>query len=430
MVRTAYLFGFLAVATQRLGYTSAGGGSFQLTTVVLLATVAWSVARGHTRVRTWNVLLFASLVVSVCVVSLVDASLNALPLSIMSLVFFLLTYTTILTAGGSRAVDVGRHFFVGAVSAMKLGAVLGVVQFVAQRAGLGFLDPMRALPAAWLRTGFNTYYALKDAPGFKPNGVIFLEPSFLSLYAALGLVVVIGSLFGGTSGETVRRHLAWIAVLLAGVAVSASASGLVVIGAAGLPLLFAVKRNRAVLLVLATGIAVAAGAGAFGLVYAKASEGFRGNTSSALRLTLPYELLTPYWLQRPVLGWGPGTATATMAEIAVPGLQASTVMKLLVEYGLVTAFLLGASVWLALRGGGAPRYLVFAVLAAWILPAEALLNSTLVLLLMFSLANWHTPTAPTGNEAVPGGPPEDALTAPGTPRSATVRDSSQGRLAR
>ena len=47
-----------------------------------------------------------------------------------------------------------------------------------------------------------------------------------------------------------------------------------------------------------------------------------------------------------------------------------------------------AALLTGLRQSGAPTSVTWAVAAAWLLPTDALLNSTLVLLLFFALPNW------------------------------------------
>ncbi|WP_369122070.1 O-antigen ligase family protein [Microbacterium lacus] len=161
--------------------------------------------------------------------------------------------------------------------------------------------------------------------------------------------------------------------------------------AAAVPLLWSMRRNRGLVSIVSVGVAVVFASGIFNSVIAKALEGFAGNTSAALRLTLPYEYLFPRWAEQPLFGWGPGEASRFVTETNIGGLQASTLMKLLVEYGLVGAVILAVTVLVCLRPSGAPVALIVAVFAAWAIPAEALLNSTLVMLLLFALPNWSSP---------------------------------------
>ena len=386
--------GFLSVALQRFGFTRADGSSFQLVTLVLVATVAWVLIRVRMAVGYRGVILFSLLVLTVAVSTIVSGIRGGLVTSNMSLAFLVVTYTVMLTSGGWRENgNPGRRFFAGAVFAIRLGAVTAIVQFVVQSAGGGYLDPLKGISSTWLRTGFNNYYQISGTDHYKPNGVIFLEPSFLSLYAALALVDVVGRTFRANRASAVVQGSIWTGILAAGLAVSASTSGLVVLAVAAVPLALTIRKNRYVLstlAVLAVGTVVALWAGVFTSVIAKATEGFSIGTSSGLRLQLPYQLLAPYWLERPIFGWGPGAASSAVKQIAVPGLQESTVMKLLVEYGLLGAVVIALCVWVAVRRSGAPAYLIAAILAAWLIPTESLLNSTLVLMVLFVVPNWCT----------------------------------------
>jgi O-antigen ligase len=285
--------------------------------------------------------------------------------------------------------------------------LLAIVQFTLQRFGAGFFDPLQSFPPQFLISGYNTYYSLRYQGGigeFKPNGVIFLEPSLLSLYSVLGLILVLGRLFGRIEGGSLRSNVIWAIVLAGGLAVSASTSGVLVLAAAAIPMILAVRKNRALVVLLLAALLAALGAGAFNTVIAKANEGFTGTTSSALRLTLPYEILGPVWQQHPWFGWGPGAAVKFIEDANILGLQASTLMKLLVEYGLVGAVVLTIIVVYSLWRSGAPLYVSFGIFAAWLLPAEALLNSTLVLMMLFALPHWR-PAKPFSREALPSASP-------------------------
>lgn len=390
IARAGVVLGFLAIAVQRFGVTTSDGGSIQLTTLVLVVTLLWALMRVRMQVSPSSLLLYL-LLLAIAVTTSVVALNGNYKVSLTSLLFFLVTYTVIVTTGRHRTpTGVGQDFFRGAVAAIKLGAVLGVAQYVLQKLGGGFIDPMQMLPQQILRGGFNTYYQLQTG-GFKPNGVIFLEPSLLSLYCAIGLVYMLERLFRSGEG-TKRGNVLWIVVLLAGLAVSASASGFIVLGAAAIPVLLSIKRNRWLVILLMVGVGIAALGGAFNATITKAMEGFTGDTSSALRLTLPYDLLGPYWTQHPLLGWGPG-ATATMLDnIDIRGLQATTSLKMLIEYGLIATIVLVVAISRAIWRSGAPAAIIAAVVAAWLLPAESLLNSTLVLLMLFAIPNWTRPT--------------------------------------
>lgn len=393
--RVAVALGFLAVAVQRFGVTSADGAALSFTVLVLVFVVVWQMFLAKARIEPVSVALFLALLI-VASLAMIFAP-NPMYVSLTSLFLFVTTYSVVLVRGrGSRwdtgAVGVGQLFLSGATGAAKFGALLGVLQFALQRLGAGFFDPLQSFPPQFLISGYNTYWSLRFQGGvgeYKPNGIIFLEPALLSLYSVLGLILVLGRLFGRIEGGTRRSNVFWAIVLAGGLAVSASTSGVLVLAAAAVPMVFAIRKNRALVILLFVALLAALGAGAFNSVIAKANEGFTGRTSSALRLTLPYEVLAPAWQQHPWFGWGPGAASKFIEEANILGLQASTLMKLLVEYGLAGAVVTAVIVAYCLWRSGAPVYLSFGIFAAWLLPAEALLNSTLVLMMLFGLPHWR-----------------------------------------
>lgn len=384
----AITFGFLVMLTQRLGITVGLDGSVQSATIIGLLLIGWIFISGEARLSPAGLVLWLLLIMSGGL-----SALAAPDFSLPSFVLLLATYVVILVGGNDRTEGLGGAFFLGVVRAVKLGAALGVAQWLFQRAGLGFFDPISLLPSEVLRTGFNTHYDLQYAGGvkgeFKPNGVLFLEPSLLSLFTAIALVYCIWEVLRkGSAGDGVKRWV-WIFVLGAGFAVSASASGVVVLAAAAVPLLVRSVRRIGVLIALIAVSVIALQIGIFDAVLGKAQENLLNpNTSAALRLWLPYELLTPYWLQSPFIGSGPGSASIAIDELGRAGLQASTTMKILVEYGLLGATVIGGILVRAIWATRAPTALVFAIFAAWLIPAEALLNSTLVLMLAFAVPQW------------------------------------------
>lgn len=379
IARGAAALGFLAVGTQRFGFL-AGDGTIQLTTLLAALLVVWALAFARMRIGLYGLALYGGLVVAATLISLAHAGSSA-----TSLLLFIVTYAVAIIGVGDER-ELGRRFFVGAVLAIKVGAVLGIVQWAWQAAGRGYLDPVLALPESIVRSGFNSYYVLSTG-ATKPNGMIFLEPSFLSLYAGIGIIYLLTMIFSKERVRT-KSNFAWLVILAGGLAVSASTSGIVVVAIGLIPLIVMTRRNVAALLIVAFAVAVAFQLGVFDAVIAKAGEGWQGNSSTALRLYYPYRYLAPIWLEQPLFGHGPGMAADAVDSIGQVGLQASTLMKLLVEYGLLGAVVVGLIVARAVWRR-APAPLVFGILAAWLIPSDSLLNGTLVLLLLFAIPQWR-----------------------------------------
>ena len=297
--RVAVALGFLAVAVQRFGVTSADGATLSFTVIVLVMVVVWQVFSAKARIEPASIALFLALTI-VASLAMIFAP-NPTYVSLTSFFLFVTTYSVVLVRGrGSQGdtgtVGVGQLFLSGATGAAKFGALLGVLQFALQRLGAGFFDPLQSFPPQFLISGYNTYWSLRFQGGvgeYKPNGIIFLEPALLSLYSVLGLILVLGRLFGRIEGGTRRSNVFWAIVLAGGLAVSASTSGVLVLAAAAVPMILSIRKNRILVIVLFVALLTALGAGAFNSVIAKASEGFSGRTSSALRLRFPMRYSRP-----------------------------------------------------------------------------------------------------------------------------------------
>jgi hypothetical protein len=231
--------------------------------------------------------------------------------------------------------------------------------------------------------------------GVKPNGALFLEPSFLSLYSAIGLVALVEWRRKITSPQL--RLNTWALLFCAGgLVVSISSSGLLILAFAGF---FWGKQFTAQPRLVLAGTALALLSwrlGALDALITKASEGFGPSTSAGLRLTLPYDLMAPRLFESPLWGLGPGEAGAVAAEYNIAGLQVPTLLKIGVEYGVLGLAAFGLLLAYLVISRQVPTTLFAGVVSAWAIPAESLLNPVLATLLVLTVAPW---SSSRGNEA-------------------------------
>ncbi|MDR1441117.1 MAG: hypothetical protein LBJ02_01780, partial [Bifidobacteriaceae bacterium] len=170
----AVILGFLLVATQRMAI-HLGHGMLQVPTVILAATVVWFLARLKRRPDLSGALWYAGLVLCAAFSALLGAG-SGLASMVLPFALFIVTYSPVLVAGSPTGI--GRAYLEGAMGAVRLGSILGVFQYIWQASGRGFFDPMKYLPEWLSAEGFNSYYPLAwGSTQYKPNGVIFLEPS-------------------------------------------------------------------------------------------------------------------------------------------------------------------------------------------------------------------------------------------------------------
>jgi len=292
----------------------------------------------------------------------------------------------------------GELFFLGALGGIKVAAVLGIVQVVAQL-GFGlFLDPLGALPGFLTTPGFNSVYPttwVTSAFGlsFKPNGMLLQEPSSLSFYCALGVVWILWRLTQPTHTRVAGRvgDWIWLTVLASALVLSISTSGIPILLAGLLALVPRLLRSWRLFAIVGGCVAVAAALGLLQPMVVKATEGFTGATSTNQRLVAPYQLLLPYFGESPIVGHGPGSASRLLRGLgdAGIGVQSPTLLKAAIEYGFLGLLLiLGMLALAVLSLRGAPIALVFAAVMAWLL-FDALLNTSTVALLFLALPHWR-----------------------------------------
>lgn len=384
-----FVVGAVGLATQRVGL-SVGSGFLQVSTVVMLIFWVSLVPRKGT-IDPTKFFQFLLLLLSTLISFVVN--LNNASVSFGSWILFACVYlSSVFDRKDPRIYSAGRGFFQGTMACMRVSVLLAFVQALLQWLGKGWLDPLSMLPEAYLTPGFNSHYSLEwsgEALGMtiKPNGMLMLEPSFLSLYCGVCLVAVFSEILGSRRGERAPRASILDAIIFSvGITLSLSSSFLPVVAIAALLYYSRILSRPKVVFGVLCCVSGALMAGVLDPLLSKVTEGFSETTSTGLRLSVPYEILLPYWVEAPVFGAGPGTAMQSSVDSGLIGLQVPTLVKSLLEYGLVGTILLLNLAISAQRGiDRSMRALQASVIVAWVLPAEALLNSYIVALLFFCI---------------------------------------------
>jgi hypothetical protein len=217
-------------------------------------------------------------------------------------------------------------------SFMLVLAVAGCCQFAAQFAGLRLFSFAGFVPDALLNEeGYNLTIPLWDgASVFKANGLFLVEPSVLSQFMALGLVIEFLYF-----GSTLRLTLLMLTLLI-----SFSGTGMLVLGFA--LLMGAVAEPRSFLKIarfaLIGGLTAAVLGGLAAPEYANAilrrtSELNSEHSSGFIRFVSPYLMLGDLLPDaRLLVGFGPGTAERFTTLGYAYGVNALT--KVLIEYGV------------------------------------------------------------------------------------------------
>lgn len=272
------------------------------------------------------------------------------------------------------------------VAWVGFGLSLLSMAFVASQAlGLPYRDYFGDLfPKQFQVIGFSTTVPISwGNPIHKSNAWLALEPSFVSF--TLGAALLAGLVAG---------HRWWVLVVnLLGVFSSFAGSGLaLIVMAAGLAILLGHARRYAVPMVAGALMAGLASFTALGpVVFGRVGEVGAGQSSTALRATLPYEVLVPEFfrhLSGVFLGYGAGSSRRIIDGASMLGLLVPTPAKLIFDYGLPAGLLLLAVVFAAHWRSPAPMIALPILVSLLVLQAVTQPMITVLLLLV----TWWAPS--------------------------------------
>jgi hypothetical protein len=309
------------------------GGTQQLPLMVPLGTALLAVGlyRGEFRLAHTRVRILALVIATAVICSLAQVVVGNLP-SVLSLGLLVALYAILaldanLTPGAVTRIE--RVY----LRVMTVFAIVSLGQMLVQLAGVPYEDYLlRLVPDTFLLTGFNTGdpIAYGDAL-YRSNGVVFLEPSFISMF--LGLAVAL-AVYRRASALTVT-------VLLVGMIPPLAGSGFVVLVPALIALALTRRRRRHLLAVvpaLLIAVVVATLTPLGDRYVQRTTEASQSNTSASFRLIEPYTALLPVSLEdapHAAFGHGAGSADDFFIEAGRGDATQPIIPKILFEYGLV-----------------------------------------------------------------------------------------------
>jgi hypothetical protein len=335
-----------------------------------------------------------------CLATTLAATFSGIAPSLNSLLLLLVLYLPhVFTVGR----DLRRHYadmlrFFSII--MLVTSTMGVLQFVVQLLGVSYVDVVGALlPKQFVAIGYNTSYPIVYGSAlFKSNGLVFLEPSFFSQFAALAVLT-----------QTVLGERQWrILVFLLAMFTSVSGTGVVLlaVGLAVLTVRRGVWWTARILVVGAMTIGVAIATPGIGNVFRdRSKETSNSDSSGNLRFIKPYQVLWEGVAIAPpaaLIGFGSGAADREgKAYFGRTGLSLAnpTLQKAWFEYGLVSGTLLVAFFIYVILGGAASPTLSAAMLCQHLLLSGGLLQPQTVYAFLLLAAIFGTPS---GRESAAG----------------------------
>lgn len=321
-----FSLGMMAIALfgQRLALNLAGmqiGISF----LVFCAFILVGVLSQQVLIQKERLLLFLGAVLGLLMAAL-SASNSSQYFSTQSLVLLLLLYFLSVFVFQD---DLREIILNGFQTLVFVIAILGVLQFVTQLAGIPYRDWLSFIPSQNIIGNYNYNIPLEFGSHlYKANGIFLQEPSTFSQLVAVSILLEM-YLF-----KKYTRLILWLAALL----VSFSGTGLTLLGIGILPLVFKLEIKKIVIFSGIVGLAalIFAYSGFASYTVNRVGEFDNAGKSGYIRFIAPYVTYLDF-LKEPgttvseVFGLGPGASDRyewdTTAHFNPP-------MKLIIEYGL------------------------------------------------------------------------------------------------
>jgi hypothetical protein len=289
-----------------------------------------------------------------------------------------------------RLVDRNRATYVvvlrAVVAVSVVLALACIAMLVVQLAGVRYDDVLaQVVPASLLLQDFVITYPVDFGSDiYKANAWIGLEPSIVSAQLGVGLVAAL----------LLDARALTVLVLFVGLVATSAGSGFATLAiATGVMMLLPMRdklRRYAIPFGLLLGLVVTTSIGQN--LFARVTEVFSARSSANLRAVLPYQYLWPEWsgeLERLLLGGGPGSSQAIVAESGILGLLVPTPIKIFYDYGLLAGAVLAAFIVLCYLGGPSLSLSIALFCTLWGLQPG---STTLVLLVpLLLLVTWWSP---------------------------------------
>jgi hypothetical protein len=308
-------------------------------------------AIGYNRVRAELYLAAAALVVAAAW----GASWLGSDVSVTSLLLLLVLYAPWVFCLPGRYRPLIRPLLMSFVRMMLPVAAVGTGQMALQLLHVwSYRDYLaQLLPADLLAQNYNTSYPVTYlSPIYKANAFVFLEPSFLSQFCALALVV-----------SLLLRAPAWQPLLL-GIGMAATLSGtgilLLVVGVALLTVRTPNRIRPAYVLAGVIGLLVVFSTPAGQLLLDRRSETSQQGSSGYIRFVQPYTAVSSALAEHPsryLVGAGAGASDRLLPSFRSGGeaVVYTIAPKTAFEYGLIAAVAFIAFLLVAvLRGPPVP----------------------------------------------------------------------------
>lgn len=332
---------FLAVITQRLALP--GAGALPAALPIYLAAAALLYARRDLAIKRY-LLLCTIAVICLLVVACISTGRD---FSINSFLYLVVLYLPLsLSSREISHSDIHDNTELKWFSSMMcMFAVVAIWQYGSQvLLNIPYSDPFAALPEALKLPGYEISYPIRyGSPIYKSNAYVFLEPSFLSQFLALALLIEIVG----------YRRIVAMLLLIAAIACTFSGTGILLL-ACTLPfVVLANRKNKRIVALASVAAVIMVGAVVSNsAVSERTAELGARDSSASIRFLVPYQRLSELSfnnLSSLLIGYGAGAADRLKVDDQLANFPA--IPKALIEYGVLGGLPLLALITLRIFSG-------------------------------------------------------------------------------
>jgi hypothetical protein len=322
---TFWLF-FLAIITQRLSLIP-GANPVPIALVIYVAAALLLYARKGVVIRR-GLLLSVLSMVCVLIATSIFTGRDFSPNSLMYLLVLYLPFSFVTSEGAVRhptSADGYRWFS----TMMCVFAVVALYQYGSQAfLHIPYSDPLSSLPKGFTMSNYEVSYPIQyGSEIYKSNAYVFLEPSFLSQFLALALLIEI----------MMFRRITAIVLQILALATTFSGTGLLFIA---ITLPFAIIANlhnrRVAMLAGLAAIAIVAAVASNPAVLKRSGELNEQGSSASIRFSTPYERMGDLAFESAssiLVGYGAGNADRIKVDDRIANFPA--IPKAIIEYGVI-----------------------------------------------------------------------------------------------
>jgi hypothetical protein len=322
---TFWLF-FLAIITQRLSLIP-GTNPVPIALMIYVAAALLLYARKGVVIRR-GLLLSVLSMVCVLIATSIFTGRDFSPNSLMYLLVLYLPFSFVTSEGAVRhptSADGYRWFS----TMMCVFAVVALYQYGSQAfLHIPYSDPLSSLPKGFTMSNYEVSYPIQyGSEIYKSNAYVFLEPSFLSQFLALALLIEI----------MMFRRITAIVLQILALATTFSGTGLLFIA---ITLPFAIIANlhnrRVAMLAGLAAIAIVAAVASNPAVLKRSGELNEQGSSASIRFSTPYERMGDLAFESAssiLVGYGAGNADRIKVDDRIANFPA--IPKAIIEYGVI-----------------------------------------------------------------------------------------------